>query len=63
PITAVAPAIGNAIFAASGIRLCALPMLPTGLLPLPSQREANHECRVQPGSERVAKAGPTNTLQ
>lgn len=31
PIVAVAPAIGNAIFAASGIRLRSLPMIPGGL--------------------------------
>jgi len=33
PIVGVAPAIGNAIFAASGVRLRALPMLPDGRLP------------------------------
>ena len=33
PITAVAPAIGNAIFAACGVRLRALPMLADGVLP------------------------------
>ncbi len=31
PIVAVAPAVGNAIFAASGIRLRGLPMIPNGL--------------------------------
>ena len=31
PIVAVAPAIGNAIFAASGVRLRSMPMLPNGL--------------------------------
>ena len=31
PIVAIAPAIGNAIFAATGIRLRALPMVPDGL--------------------------------
>jgi len=31
PIMAVAPAIGNAIFDASGVRLTALPMVPNGL--------------------------------
>jgi isoquinoline 1-oxidoreductase len=31
PIVAVAPAIGNAIFQAAGVRLRALPMLPEGL--------------------------------
>ena len=35
PIVGVAPAIGNAIFAASGVRLRALPMLPDGRLPAP----------------------------
>lgn len=33
PITAVAPAIGNAVFAACGVRLRATPMLPHGVLP------------------------------
>ncbi|MGD9724307.1 MAG: molybdopterin cofactor-binding domain-containing protein [Pirellulales bacterium] len=32
PIVAVAPAIGNAIFAASGVRLTSLPMVPQGLV-------------------------------
>jgi isoquinoline 1-oxidoreductase len=31
PIIAVAPAIGNAIFAATGVRLRALPMVPSGM--------------------------------
>jgi isoquinoline 1-oxidoreductase len=31
PIVAVAPAIGNAIFAASGVRLRSMPMVPDGL--------------------------------
>ncbi len=31
PIVGIAPAIGNAIFAASGVRLSALPMVPEGL--------------------------------
>ena len=35
PIVAIAPAIGNAIFDATGIRLRSLPMVPQGL-PLPS---------------------------
>jgi isoquinoline 1-oxidoreductase len=30
PIVAVAPAIGNAIFAAAGVRLRSLPMVPNG---------------------------------
>jgi isoquinoline 1-oxidoreductase len=35
PIVAIAPAIGNAIFDATGIRLRSLPLVPQGL-PLPS---------------------------
>ena len=31
PIMAIAPAIGNAIFAARGVRLTRLPMVPNGL--------------------------------
>lgn len=31
PIVAVAPAIGNAIFQATGVRLTCLPMVPKGL--------------------------------
>src|SRR5262249_19097992 len=31
PIVAVAPAIGNAIFAASGVRIRSMPMVPNGL--------------------------------
>jgi isoquinoline 1-oxidoreductase len=31
PIMAIAPAIGNAIFDASGIRLSGLPLVPNGL--------------------------------
>ena len=31
PMIGIAPAIGNAIFDATGIRLCALPMVPNGL--------------------------------
>jgi isoquinoline 1-oxidoreductase len=34
PIVGLAPAVGNAIFAASGVRLHSLPMLPDGVLPL-----------------------------
>ena len=37
PIVGVAPAIGNALFAASKVRLTSLPMIPAGVLP---QREA-----------------------
>jgi len=37
PIVGVAPAIGNAIFAATGVRLRELPMLPEGRMP---EREA-----------------------
>jgi CO/xanthine dehydrogenase Mo-binding subunit len=32
-MVALAPAIGNAIFATTGVRLRALPMLPKGKLP------------------------------
>ena len=31
PIMAVAPAVGNAIFDASGVRLSGLPLVPSGL--------------------------------
>jgi isoquinoline 1-oxidoreductase len=31
PIIGIAPAIGNAIFAAAGLRLRSLPMVPDGL--------------------------------
>jgi CO/xanthine dehydrogenase Mo-binding subunit len=34
PLIGLAPAIGNAVFAASGVRLRSLPMLPTGRLPV-----------------------------
>jgi nicotinate dehydrogenase subunit B len=34
PITAIAPAVGNAISAACGLRLRALPMLPAGVVPV-----------------------------
>ena len=33
PIIGIAPAVGNAICAATGVRLKGLPMLPTGKLP------------------------------
>ncbi|MGH9791002.1 MAG: hypothetical protein ACRD5W_07315 [Candidatus Acidiferrales bacterium] len=33
PIVGVAPAVGNAIFDAAGVRLRALPMVPNGLEP------------------------------
>ena len=33
PIIGIAPAIGNAIFAASGVRLRSMPLVPTGYLP------------------------------
>jgi len=32
PITAVAPAVGNAIYNATGVRLRSLPMVPGGLI-------------------------------
>ena len=31
PIVAIAPAVGNAIFHATGVRLTSLPMVPKGL--------------------------------
>jgi len=34
PIVAIAPAIGNAIFAAANVRLRSLPMVPTGKIPV-----------------------------
>jgi isoquinoline 1-oxidoreductase len=34
PIIGIAPAVGNAIFAATGIRLRAMPLVPDGLKPL-----------------------------
>jgi isoquinoline 1-oxidoreductase len=33
PMVVLAPALGNAIFAATGVRLRALPLVPTGVLP------------------------------
>jgi hypothetical protein len=33
PIVGIAPAVGNAIFAACGLRLRSLPMVPNGLKP------------------------------
>jgi nicotinate dehydrogenase subunit B len=33
PIIAVAPAVGNAIFRASGVRLRSMPLVPAGRLP------------------------------
>jgi isoquinoline 1-oxidoreductase len=33
PIVAVAPALGNAIFSATGVRLRSMPLIPSGRVP------------------------------
>lgn len=43
PIVAVAPAIGNAIFAASGVRLRGLPLVPDGRVATRSSQRATRE--------------------
>ena len=47
PIFGLAPAVGNAIFAASGVRLHSLPMLPDGVLP-PKTRKGSGASPVVP---------------
>jgi isoquinoline 1-oxidoreductase len=43
PIVAVAPAVGNAIFAATGVRLRSMPMMPNGLKAAAGKRDRVHE--------------------
>jgi isoquinoline 1-oxidoreductase len=45
PIVAVAPAIGNAIFAAAGVRLRSMPLLPNGRL---EEKGVRHHLRACP---------------
>ena len=52
PLMAVAPAIGNAIFAASGIRLRSLPMVPDGLPA--ANLPGSHACESTPSSRSRA---------
>ena len=62
PIVGIAPAIGNAIFDAAGVRIRALPMVPNGL---PSGRDRRRSGRRTAGSTLQAagltelKLGPT----